>query len=376
VNPTPPRGDPQVLAFEKDRVVVVSRLDEAARPAWSGAVEDGVLWIPGESSLVAIELASGEELGRIRTPPGRLTAVRDTVVVARDDEVAAFACRPAAPPPRALPEDPRELVERLSSRDWRERRAAFDCLKGLGEKAEPALRLALDAPSAEARVAASEIMPTLELRDLWAKAASDRSLGVASEELVAADPQAQLQALKRAHKGDKDPGKASPSLNAVLRRVFSREQDVPVRVEVLGWLVARDDEARAAVIAALLDREEPGRASAAEVLANAGATDPGSPAHAAFVDVMSSERDEVRSALYLALLRHGGTLEKQAVELRVTPWKDKDGKDHPVDPVADAALKTRANEQRIRPNQPGRTDGALERQDDRRALLDKIKLGE
>lgn len=381
LNPAPPRGDPQVLALEKDHVLVVARLDERARPAWTGVLADGVVWIPGDRDLVALELASGDELGRCRFEggPGRLSAAGGVVLSARDDEVAAYACRAAPPPPRALSDDPRELLDRLSARDWRERRAARDRLRALGSKAEPVLRAALEAPSAEARDAASELLPDIGLRDLWTKALQELAIDASASDLVAPDGAARLRGLRRAHGGDKDAQKPSESLRQALRTVLANDDEALVREEALSWLVARDADVRSRLEALILDGEAivPGRAAAAEALINSRALDETSPAHSLFVRVLESPREEVRRAGYMALLRHGGPKERQFVADRLTPWKDKDGKEQQPDPWADASMRAFGREKHPRPG-PMRDPAArsAERDDERRALLERVKLGE
>ncbi len=376
LNPKPPRGDPQLLAIDGRHVLVVTRLDEASLPAWQGALEDGVLWLPCDRDLVALELASGRELGRTRFPsgPGRLSAAGSVVVSSRDEEVVAFASRAAPPLLAPLPDDARALVEKLSSADPRERRGARDRLRALGSAAEPALHAALEGSSAEARDVAAELLPATGLRAKWAKALDELGIDASVEQLMASSATIRRRALLRAHGGDTDPRRPSAALANALRGVLATDDDADVRFEALSWLVARDEEARASVARVLLDdSDKGGRVAAVEALVDSGAARADAPAHDLLVSVLSGD-DELRKTAYVALLRHGGPREVEIVKGRNYPWKDKDGKDHEADPIADACLR----EAKAHPTLNGEETfrRRVERDEERRALLERVKLGE
>ena len=390
--PQPPRDEPpQLLGLDGRHVLVIASVDTDTRPVWGGTVERGVLWLPGERDLAAFELASGKLLGRCSFdgPPGRLSAAGSVVLSTSDGEVAAFAQRPLPGPLAPLPEDPAAIVSCLSSGDDRMRRGARQRLCALGSAAKESLQAALSSRDVEAREDAAEILPALELHELWERATKDLALDVKLEALLDPDPKLRVRALRRAHGGDKDPARASTDLVAALRIVLQREDDDACREEALAWLVARDKGARSQVLAVLLDRAQdaPGREAAAAVLVNSEALHDGNPGQADVAGALSSPRDEVRAALYRALLRHGGVPEKQLVDSRLAPWRDADGKEQPQDPVADRvsrevqieaqieAAKRRFKGANFRiPNMPGveRADPAEER----RALLERVKLGD
>lgn len=411
--PQPPRDEPpQLLGLDGRHVLVIASVDTDTRPVWGGTVERGVLWLPGERDLAAFELASGKLLGRCSFGdgrlPGRLSAAGSVVLsTSADGEVAAFAQRPLPGPLAPLPEDPAAIVSCLSSGDDRVRRGARQRLCALGSAAKEALQAALSSRDVEVREDAAEILPALELTELWERATKDLSLDVKLDDtgsevkpgpkrpatlvdrLLDTDANVRLRALRGAHGRDKDPTRPSTDLVSALKLVLAREDDDACREEALAWLVARDKGARSQVLAVLLDpaQDAPGREAAAAVLVNSEALHDGNPGQTDVAGALSSPRDEVRAALYRALLRHGGVPEKQVVDSRLAPWRDADGKERPQDPVADRVSREVQIEAQIEaatrrfkganfriPKMPGveRADPAEER----RALLERVKLGD
>jgi hypothetical protein len=395
--PEPPRYEPpQLLGVDGRHVLVIASVDTDTRPVWNGTVERGVLWLPGERDLAAFELASGKLLGRCSFggSPGRLSAAGSVVLSTIDSEVTAFAQRPALGPVAALPADPAAIVSCLSSSDDRVRQGARQRLGSLGSAAKGALQAAAASRDIEVREAVSEILPTLELHELWERAIKDlsppppaRPLDVKLEALFDADASVRVRALRRAHGEDKDPTRPSTSLVSALKLVLAREEDDACREEALAWLVARDKVARSQVLDVLLDPapNAPGRDAAASVLVNSEALHDKNPGRADIDGALSSPRDEVRAALYRALLRHGGVPEKQVVESRLAPWRDAEGKERPQDPVADQcsreiqieaqieAVKRRFKGANFRiPNLP--VPEHADPKEERRALLERVKL--
>jgi hypothetical protein len=385
LNPAPPRGDPQVLAIDRRHVLIVARLDAPARPAWPGVLEQGAVWIPGDQDLVGIDLASGDEIGRARfaVGPGRLSAAGDVVVSSRDDEVVAFAPRSPLPPLAPLPDDPGEVVLRLSSPREDERLAAREWLRGAGERAKAAITAGLERPDAETREAASELLAETDLRDHWQRAIDTLKLDVSLPAFFDRDPASRLRALRHAHGADADPTRPCEPLVHVLRSLLAHDEDEAVREEALAWLVARDPEARAKVAEVLTkdEAEVPGRACAAQVLVDSEATQAGTPAHE-LLEAALGGRDELRRAVYDALLRHGGPREVAVVTSRAAPSTDKEGTEHKPDPMAQVARTEWAREREhaalgagvLGPDELERR--RIAREEDRHALLGQVKLGE
>jgi hypothetical protein len=399
VNPAPPAGNPPILVPAGRMVLIPRRLEPDALPLWPGVIARGSLVLPSAEALVAVDLASGAET-RCRAPAGRLAASGDAIVVSREDEVLAFAPRAPARPPRPLPADVRGVCQRLASTDWREREAARAKLRELGAAAEAALKEVVEEPGAspEAREVARHLLKGLSLRSLWEKAFAElraAGLGLRSPELAeeAADLEkklvssragsrlAALRTIGAQESATKGGIKATPSLLAVLRLAAQGDDDIAVRTEALSLLARYDATVRAALRSVLLGKREEGRDAAASVLVGSGAAAPGSRGHAILEEALASDRDDVRSLVYRALLQDGGPRGRSMVTDHIVDPGAVRGR-KASDPMAEIELRAfdLRNPPVNTPPKPG-ADQAAEAaarhmDDDRRVLLERVPIGD